>query len=63
MTISPTGELLFFDHDFPNDKAIPDIEQDKARDKAFAFVLLQTGWQKSDCKLVEDNIDKQLPSQ
>ncbi len=60
MTMSPTGELYYFDHYFPNDRAIPDIQHDEAKAKAFDFVLKQTGWTKSDCKLVEDSVDKQL---
>jgi len=30
MTISPTGELFYFDHSFPNDYAMPDIDHDRA---------------------------------
>ncbi len=60
MTISPAGELLFFDHVLPNDLALKTIAHEEARTKAFDFVLKQTGWLAQDCKLVEDNVDKQL---
>ena len=60
MTISPQGELFYFDHVFPNDLAIKDIDHAEARAKAYAYMLKHTSWAPADCKLVEDNLDKQI---
>lgn len=54
VNLSPSGKLLGFDFDLPNDKVMPSISHGEAKAKAFAFVAEQTNWKEDQCKLVED---------
>jgi hypothetical protein len=52
--LSPTGKLIFFDFNQPNDKVIPSIKHDKAKRLAQAFVTGVCGWTEATMKLVDD---------